>query len=129
MGEPICLNIIEDLAIGASGVDILREQADAQLEEPSYVVIYLNRESVDVTAQIKIGTREVVPLGGAAINATVGDLPAVPTDRQVVSFGRTGERVVIAGTNANAAAQELRARVFIFAVSDIQAFPQILQNQ
>lgn len=128
MGRPISLAIIEDLAIGASGLDILREQADALLQEPSLVVVHENRESVDVTTQIKVGSEEVKPLGPSAINATVGDMPILPDDRTVVTLGNAGERVQILGTNANAAAQEARAVVQIFSIADVSNFPALASN-
>lgn len=128
MGRPKTLVIIEDLAIGASGVDILREQADALLDEDSIVAIYENRESVDVTTQAKIGSDEVKPLGPSAVNATVGDVPITPDDRTVFSLGRAGERIQIPATNANAAAQEARATVLIWSYADVLAVPGILNT-
>lgn len=126
--RPTTLSIIEDLAIGASGVDILREQADAQVKELSVAVVYMNRESVDVTAQIKAGSDEVMPLGPSAVNATVGDTPLIPDDRAVITFLRPGERLQVLGTNANAAAQELRVVVQIYAFTDVQRVPALLAN-
>lgn len=128
MARPLSLAVIEDLAIGASGVDILRDFADAQLSEPSLVVVYENRESVDVTSQIKMGSEEVKPLGGSVVMATVGVIPILPDNKVVVTMGGKGERIQVLGTNANAAAQELRVVVMIFALSDIARFPQMIAN-
>lgn len=128
MARPITITRIEDLAIGASGDDILRNLAGAQLSEPSLVLVYENRESVDVTTQIKIGSEEVKPLGGSRVNATVGDTPNVPTDRVLISAGQAGERVQILGTNVNAGLQEARATVFIIPLVDVANFPSILSN-
>lgn len=128
MARPKTLSIIEDLAIGAAGVDILREQADAQVKEPTVVVVYGNREGVDVTAQIKAGSDEVMPLGPTPINATVGDGPILPDDRLVLTLLMPGERIQVLGTNANAAAQELRVVVQLFALSDIARIPALLSN-
>jgi len=125
MPIPASLIQVTDLAIGASGVDILALEGSAQLKEDALVLIFANRESVDVTLQLKMGDVEVLPLAGAAVNATLGDIPIIPDDLVLRTLGQTGDRVQVLGTNVNAAAQELRVLVMIIALSDIAEIPAL----
>lgn len=124
---PIALGNRYDLAISASGYNVLTGIAKAKLTEPSAITIFLNRESVDVTAQILIGDREVYSLGPASVNATVGDMPIVPDDLIIKTTGFAGEEIQILGTNVNAAAQELGYLVQIAAISDVLTLPALAE--
>lgn len=128
MARPLTISQITDLAIGATSENILNGIADAQLDEDSLVIVYMNRESVDVTAQITVGSVQVMPFGTSAINATAGSSPVVPDNRVCITAGRKGETLAINGANVNAAAQELRATVFIIPLVDIRNYPTILSN-
>lgn len=126
MPIPSVIPFRADLAIGASGVDVLADFAQAQLKEASVVQIFLNRESVDVTAQIKVGDVEVMPLGPSAINATVGDVPLFPDDLMVNTIGKAGDHIQVLGTNVNAAAQEIGVIVKIVALVDAIKMPSLV---
>jgi len=126
MADPYSLPQITDLAIGAAAVDILREQATALMDEDSIVLLFANRESVDVTIQIKSGGFEVYPVGPASINAVLGDMPIIPDDLLYRGVVKKGERIQALGTNVNAAAQELRVLAMIVALSDAAALPQLI---
>ncbi len=126
MGEPYTLQQTTDLAIAASGIDILREQATALVDEDSVALVFANRESVDVTLQIKSGKIEAMPLAGAAINAVLGDVPIIPDDLMVRTTVKQGERIQVLGTNVNAAPQELRVTVWIVSALDAVAMPQLI---
>jgi uncharacterized Zn finger protein len=94
------------------------------VREPSRVDIALTRESVDVTAQVTIGSEEVVRTGSPVnVNADVGTLPSFETDHVISTFADAGEEIAIIGGNANAAAQELRANVRIVALDDAEMIP------
>ena len=127
MAVPLSIPDITDLEIGASGTDVLQNQAAALLDEPSFIQIFASRESVDVTLQVKVGDVEVVPLGPCALDATVGNAPVVPDDLLYFGMGKKGQRIQILGTNANAAAQELKTITRIVSVSDAMIQPQLLQ--
>jgi len=127
MPIPSAITFRADLAIGASAVDVLADNAQALLKEPAYVMIFLNRESVDVAVQCKIGDVEVVPLGPCPINATIGDTPLFPDDLILPTLGNAGDRVQILGTNVNAAAQELGVIVRIVAIRDALTMPALVQ--
>lgn len=125
MPIPATIIQITDLVAGISADDILADQAQALLKEPSLVFVLLNREVILVLAQVKIGDVEVLPLSGMAVNATVGDVPIVPDDLVVKSLGMPGDRVQILGTNNDVAARELRATVVIVAVDDVGRMPTL----
>lgn len=128
MGDLLTLNVIEDLAIAASGVDIFRNEDSAQVDEPTLAFIYMNRESVDVTAQVKAGPVEVMAIGPSVVQATVGNPPLVPDNRVVACLLQAGQRLSVNGTNVNAAAQELRAVAFMVPLSDAINLPSLLSN-
>lgn len=126
MPIPSVITFRADLAIGASGVDVLQDFAQAQLKEAAVVQIFLNRESVDVQAQVKVGDVEVMPLGPMAINATVGDVPLTPDDLILQTIGNAGDHIQILGTNVNAAAQEIGVIVRIIALVDAMRMPSLV---
>lgn len=126
MPIPSVITLRLDLAIGASGLDVLTDFAQAKLKEASVVQIFMNRESVDVTAQVKVGDVEVMPQGPSAINATVGDVPLVPDDLIVNTIGNAGDQIQVLGTNVNAAAQEIGLIVKIVALEDALRMPSLV---
>jgi len=128
MPRPTTLNVIATLAANSGGIDILLNDADALLKEPSVIVVYMNREDTDVEAQIKIGSDEVMALSGSAIQAAAGVVPSTPDDQVVISMGKATERVQVLGTNVNAATRQLRVLVKIFSLADVLAVPALLAN-
>jgi len=127
VGRPVVIGVIEDMAIGAAGVDILRDEADALLTEPSYIAVFANREVVEILTQVKVGTEEVRALAGVPINTVVGDDPGLAALTCIYrGLGKAGERVQLNTNNSNAAAKEMRANVFIASLEDVAAIPNII---
>ncbi len=128
MAVPLTLSIIQDLAIGASNIDLLQNEANALLDEDSVVSVYASRESVDVTMQIKTGDVEVMPLGPTAVNAVVGNSPSTRDDLIWRGSARAGQRVQLRATNVNAAAQELKTITQIVPMRAAIAMPVLIPN-
>ena len=129
MGRGRTISVTEDMAIGATNVDILRNLTSlTKLAEDSVVAVYLVGESVDVTAAVKMGNFEAMSSGPIPIDTTVGQAPTVPDDRMVLTDGENGETISIPVSNANAAAQSCSAIVRIIPAEDLLAFPQLLET-
>ncbi len=109
---------ISDIGIGSSVANVIAELPGSKLAEVSMVEIYLTREGVDVLASVTIGGTNVFPAGPVNISTVVGSLPSTQDDNVITALGRPGDDIIIAGTNANAAAQELRALVKVMPLDD-----------
>jgi len=126
---PVALTAVEDIPLADSVQDILANIPGGQLAEESLVIIALNGETVDIRAQISIGTNQILPESRVTVNATIGVLPITPDDVIVASFGTKGDQITIRGSNQDvAAARELRAKVMIFPTSDIELLSQALRG-
>ena len=128
MSRPLTITKTVDLDIGASSQNILSGLSDATLDEDSLILVYMNREVVEITAQITVGSVQAMGFGASRLEATVGVGPAVPTDRVCLTAGKKGEIISINGANGNAAVKELRVIVFIIPLVDIRNYPTILSN-
>jgi len=117
MASPYTITPVEDVA-AAKTKNLLEGQTGRTLVAPSRVKIALNRESVDVSFDVFIGSERVMVQGAAAINTVSGDIPILPDDILIDSFGQAGDEIVINATNVNAAAQEARAIVQVAEVDD-----------
>jgi len=109
---------ISDIDATGSVGNVIAEKPGRQLAGPSIVRIYLTRESVDVEAQVTIGGTNVFPSGPVNVVAAVGTLPSTQDDEVITVVAQAGDSIIIAGTNANAAKQELRALVKVTLVDD-----------
>jgi len=118
MAAPYTLSVVRDVA-ASSSENIIEGQSGETLGERSRVMIALNREDVNITFDVFIGGERVMVNGGAAINATVGDIPILPDDIIIDSFGKSGDKIVIRATNAEAALNEARAVVKITPIDDV----------
>jgi len=106
--------------IDATGAidNVIANKRGRTLKEPSVVDIYLTRESVDVLVAVTVGGTEVLPQGPVNINTVNGSLPSTQDDRVITTVGVANDEIIIQGTNANAAVQELRALVKVMPIDD-----------
>ncbi len=119
MAGPYSMDRIRDVPL-ATQESLLTDKRGRVLPEDARVKVYANRETVDVTFTITVGSEEVLASGaGAAINATAGDVPSTRDDLIADTFGFAGDEVLILANNADAAAaREARVIVFVTPVSD-----------
>jgi len=117
MASPYTITRVQDVGISATE-NIIEGQTGRTLVAPSRVKIALNREGVDVSFDIFIGSERVLVNGASRINTTVGDIPILPDDIVIDTFGGAGDEIVINATNVNAAAQEARAVIQVAEVDD-----------
>ncbi len=129
MGRPVAFTVVRDIPLSDTIVDIAANIPGADISEPSLVLIALNGETVDIRAQVSIGTAQVLPESRVTVQATIGVLPVTPDDILVATLGNQGESITIKGTNLDsAAAREIRAKVTVFPMSDISALQLLLQQ-
>lgn len=129
MGRPVAFTVVNDIPLSDTVVDIAANIPGADISEPSLVLIALNGETADIRAQVSIGGAQVLPESRVTVQATGGVLPVTPDDILIVTLGNQGESITIKGTNLDAAAaRELRAKVVIFPMSDINALMLLMQQ-
>jgi hypothetical protein len=129
MGRPTGFTVVRDIPLSDTVVDIAIGIPGADISEPALVLIAMNGETVDIRAQVSIGTAQVLPESRVTVQATIGVLPVTPDDILVATLGSAGESITIKGTNLDsAAARELRAKVQIFPMSDIAALQLLMQQ-
>lgn len=118
--KPYTITAIEDIPSTESNDNILLGKRGQTLTERAVVLIALNRETVDVTAGVTVGTTDVLSAGSAVtVQAVVGVLPVLPDDIIVTTMGDDKDEIIISGRNADAAvARELRAIVKVIAIDD-----------
>jgi len=109
---------ITDIEAQGSIDNVIANKPGVKLRQPSVVNIYITRESVDVEAQVTVGGSNVFPQGPVNVVASVGTLPSTQDDNVITVLGMAGDDIIIQGTNANVAAQELRALVKVIPVDD-----------
>lgn len=117
MASPYTITRVEDVANGTTS-NIIEGQTGRTLTAPARVKIAINREGVDVSFDIFVGSERVMVNGAAAINTVLGDIPILPDDVIIDTFGKAGDEIVINATNVNAAAQEARVVVQVAEVDD-----------
>ncbi len=109
---------ITDIDPAGSVTNVIAEKPGIKLRQASVVNIFLTRESVDVEAVVTVGGTNVFPSGPVNVVAAVGTLPSTQDDDVITVMGMAGDDIIIGGTNANAAAQELRALVKVMPIDD-----------
>lgn len=107
---------ITDIAIGGSVNNVLANIPGVKLAVRSLVQIFLTRENVNVLATVTVGGTNVFPQGPTNISTVVGSLPSTQDDQIIEVVGEAGSEIIVAGTNADAAASELRALVKVMPV-------------
>jgi len=126
---PVAFTVVEDIPLSSSITDIAANIPGSKLAEESLIVIALNGETTDIRAQVSVGGNQVLPESPVSVQATSGVLPVTPDDNIITTFGKAGEDIVIRGTNLDAAAaRELRAKVQVFPVKDLQLIAQALRE-
>lgn len=129
MGRPVAFTVVRDIPLSDTVVDIAANIPGSDISEASLVLIALNGETVDIRAQVSIGSAQVLPESRVTVQATVGVLPLTPDDILVTTLGNRGESITIKGTNLDAAAaREIRATVLVFPMSDIGALQLLMQQ-
>lgn len=118
--KPYTITAIEDIPLSDDNDNILLGKRGQTLTEKAIVLVALNRETVDVTAGVTVGTTDVLSAGSAVtVQATVGVLPVLPDDIIVTTMGNDKDEIIVSGRNADAvAARELRAIVKVIAIED-----------
>lgn len=118
MGSPYTMAVSLDIPISGSS-SLLEGISGRTLQEPSRIRMYANREDVLVTFSMLVGKDNVLEAGsGAALNATVGDLPSTRDDLLVDTFGLAGDEILIRASNTNAALKEARVIVMVTPIDD-----------
>lgn len=119
--KPQSLTGISDIPLSGSVDNVVANLQGRVLTEPSVVLIALNRESVDVLVGVSVGATQVLPAGSAVtVQATIGVMPVLPDDMIITTAGLKGDEIIVAGTNADAAApRELRTVIKIIPVEDM----------
>jgi len=117
---PYTLSGITDIPLSGNVANVFAAQQGRILPQNSMVLLALNGETVDVSAGVNIGGEQTLEAGSrVTVQATVGVMPIIPDDQIVVSFGQTGQEIIVSGANADAAAaRELRAIARVFGVDD-----------
>lgn len=118
MAQGYSITGVSDIPANDAVDNVIANKRGRTLQRMSVVDIYLTRESVDVQVSVTIGGTEVFPLGPANIDTVAGSLPSTQDDNVITAIGLPNEEIIIAGTNANAAAQELRALVKVMPVDN-----------
>jgi len=118
MASPYTISRVQDVGIGATE-NIIQGLTGRTLVAPSRVQIALNRENVNVSFTVLVGAERVMLDGGARVNPTAGDLPILPDDLIIDTFGRGGDEIVINANNADAAASEARVIIKVTELDDV----------
>jgi len=126
MASPNTMISVVSVAAGGEA-SLLQGQSGRTLQFPSRVRIAANREDVLILYTITVGGARILLSGGAALNATAGDIPIVPDNFIADTFGGAGDEIVILAANGNAAAKEARVLVFVIEIDD-NALQQAMQN-
>ena len=117
--RPYTIPSIVDVAL-SSTVNLIEGLTGRVLDAPSRVVIFANRETVDISYTINIGAEVAMLRGVSAVNTTAGDAPSTQDDLIIDTFGEMGDEIIIDATNADAAAaREARVLVFVSPVTDM----------
>jgi len=117
MASPYTITRVEDVAPGTIS-NIIEGQTGRSLVAAARVKIAINREGVDVSFDIFIGSERVMVNGAAPINTVLGDVPILPDDILVDTFGKQGDEIVVNANNSNAAAQEARVVIQVAEIDD-----------
>jgi len=117
--RPYTIPAIADVPL-SSTQNIIEGLTGRTLDAASRIVIFANRETIDISFTINIGAEVAMLRGVAAINTTAGDAPSTQDDMIVDTFGDVGDEIIIDANNADAAAaREARVLVFVTPVTDM----------
>lgn len=121
MADGYTITQIFDLPLSDTEDDIILGKRGTTLKEMSLVEVYANVEDVDVTLGVTVGATDVLQAGSrATLQATVGVMPSTRDDKVVSSIGKAGEKIIVTGSNADAAAAaELRVIIFVTPINDV----------
>jgi len=109
---------ITDIDAGGEIDNVVKNKPGVKLNQLSLVDIFLTRESVDVLTTVTVGGSIVFPQGPVNVVAAVGTLPSTEDDNIITVIAQPQDEIIIAGTNSNAAPQELRALVKVMPIDD-----------
>jgi len=109
---------ISDIPAGGEIDSVVKNKPGVKLNSLSLVEIFLTREGVDVLTTVTVGGSIIFPQGPVNIATVVGSLPSTQDDRIITVIAQAQDEIIIAGTNANVAAQELRALVKVMPIDD-----------
>ena len=119
MATPYTIARIVDVAL-SSRANLVEGVSGNLLTGDSRIRIYLNRETVDITFDVTVGSNRALEAGTSAINATAGAGPVIPDDLMIETFGSAGDQISIIAVNADAAAaREGRCIVMVTEVDDV----------
>lgn len=107
---------ISDIPATGEIDNVIKNKPGVTLTRRSALQIFLTREGADVLATVTVGGSIVFPQGPVNISTVVGSLPSTQDDLIIEVVAQKGDEIIVAGTNANAAAQELRALVKIMPI-------------
>jgi len=107
---------ISDIPATGNVDNVIKDRPGTTLFRRSSVQVFLTREGADVLSSVTVGGSNVMPLGPVNIDTVVGSIPSTQDDLIIEVIAQAGDEIIISGTNANAAAQELRALVKIFPI-------------
>lgn len=120
MSNPYQIAVVNDVPLTSTVESLLLGRPGFTLNEPSRVMVYATRESVDVTMGLIVGQAIIMPNGSPAnINTVAGSLPSIQDDLWAEGFGLAGDDIIIQAVNVNAAAQEARVLVKVVSVDDL----------
>jgi len=126
MASPYTITNVTDVVAGGES-SLIQGDSGRTLRAASRVQIFANREGVDVTFTITVGSERVLLSGASSINTTLGDIPTLPDDGLADTFGNAGDEIIILAANANAAAQEARVLIRVTEVDD-NALMKAMEN-
>jgi len=131
MARPYTITVVNDIPLASTVQNLVEGRSGRVLDEPSLVLVYATRETVDVTMGWILGREEVLPAGSVVnISTVIGSLPSRQDDLVAKTLGDTGNEIIIQGVNADgAAARELRLLIDVVAIDDIDNLPGIFGIQ
>jgi len=109
---------ITDIDPGGEIDNVVKNKPGVKLNQLSIVNIFLTRESVDILVTVTVGGSIVFPQGPVNVVAAVGTIPSTEDDNIITVIAQPQDEIIIAGTNSNVAAQELRALVKVMPIDD-----------
>jgi len=109
---------IAEIEAGKSIDNVIKNLSGVKLREASVVIIYLTRGAVGVLVTVTVGGSVVLPSAPVNLVTVNGTLPSTQDDEIIVVMAQASDEIIIAGTNADAATQELRALVQVLPIDD-----------
>jgi len=126
MASPYTITNVTDVAANSTS-SLIQGDSGRTLQAASRVQIYANREAVGLAYTVTIGSERIMLSGLTSINAVAGDIPTLPDDGIIDTFGMPGNEIIIEATNSTGAAIEGRVLLRITEVDD-NALAMAMQN-